>query len=85
MKRFSNALHAQNGACNLTPLTRSLAAAVAECLDEGGTPDTDIACRLIAHQIAHLFSLHEFDHQYEYERAMNECRARAQEATCVTA
>ena len=52
---------AQGGACNLTPLARSLHKAVAQVIEEGGAPQSDPAVRLIAHQMAFLTGTNGWD------------------------
>lgn len=73
MKRNEIARIAQAGACNPVPLARGLAEAIQEVRDAGGDPRQDAACRLIVHQMAHLFGLHEIDNEPGvYSLLMNE-------------
>lgn len=63
MNRFEIAKIAQDGACNPIPLARGLQQAIYEIRDAGGDTNAilkDPACRLIVHQLAHLFNVLDF-------------------------
>jgi len=75
MNRFETAKIAQAGACNPIPLSRGLQQAIYEIRDAGGDTNAileDPACRLIVHQLAHLFRTHQFD---DYSEAMDQVEA----------
>lgn len=79
MKRFKDALFIQEGACNPVAVTNSLVRAMKEI--ETGTEDIlqDPACRLIAHQLAHLFKTSALDHElFVYSQAIEECKKEAE-------
>lgn len=80
MNRFQTAKIAQDGACNPIPLARGLQQAIYEIRDAGGDTNTilnDPACRLIVHQLAHLFRTYPFE---DYAEAMNEVEAKCNES-----
>ncbi len=80
MNRFQTAKIAQDGACNPTPISRGLQQAIYEIRDAGGDTNTilnDPACRLIVHQLAHLFRVNDFE---DYSEAMSEVEAKCNES-----
>lgn len=80
MNRFEIAKIAQDGACNPIPLARGLQQAIYEIRDAGGDTNAilkDPACKLIVHQLAHLFRTHQFE---GYAEAMNEVEAKCNES-----
>lgn len=76
MNRFELAKVAQGGACNPIPLSRGLQQAIYEVRDAGGDTNAilnDAACRLVVHQLAHLFRIVEIDTSLgEYARLLEE-------------
>lgn len=80
MNRFETAKIAQDGACNPIPLSRGLQQAIYEIRDAGSDTNiilNDPACRLIVHQLAHLFRTHPFE---DYVEAMNEVETKCNES-----
>lgn len=80
MNRFETAKIAQGGACNPIPLARGLQQAIYEIRDAGGDTNAileDPACRLIVHQLAHLFRTDPFE---DYAEAMNEVENKCNES-----
>ena len=64
----------QNGACNITALSRVLVKAIDECRDENKTPCLDEAVRLILHQMSFVAAVYRLDDDpSEYERCMALC------------
>ena len=64
-KRYADAVSIQEGgASNVSGVALTLLDAIHETRDEGNNADHDIACRLIAHQLAFLFGVTEVDHDY---------------------
>lgn len=72
MNRFETAKIAQSGACNPIPLAKGLQQAIYEIHEAGGGTNAileDPACRLIVHQLAHLFETGKLDYDHaEYTR-----------------
>lgn len=60
-QRFVNARIAQSGASNSFRVATALVEAIRECQAASVTPAGDPACRLIAHQLAHLFNVDAFN------------------------
>lgn len=73
-KRDENALFIQGGACNTLAITNSLLEAIKECRAEGKIDALDPACRLICHQLAHLFRTLKIDLEpLEYANLTQAC------------
>lgn len=77
-KRYHNALAIQDGASNVSGITWSLLDAIKETREEGNDADLDVACRLIAHQLAFLFGVGDVDDNYD--ELIKECRDYAKTA-----
>ena len=79
MKRHRDALAIQGGACNPIAITNSLLAAIREVMASEGYTGTmqvrsDPAVRLIAHQLAFLLDVREFDDGLlAYSKAVTAC------------
>ncbi len=80
--RFSAALLIQEGACNPSGITHALLSAIQELHAENADTPTicnDPAVRLIAHQLAWILNLREFDRDLDdYGRALDACREKSQ-------
>ena len=80
--RFSDALFIQEGACNPSGITHALLSAIQELHAENADTPTicnDPAVRLIAHQLAWILNLREFDRDLDaYGRALDVCREQRQ-------
>ena len=80
--RFSDALFIQEGACNPSGITHALLSAIQELHAENADTPTicnDPAVRLIAHQLAWILRLSEFDRDLDaYGRALDTCREKSQ-------
>lgn len=80
--RFSAALLIQEGACNPSGITHALLSAIQELHAENADTPTicnDPAVRLIAHQLAWILNLSEFDRDLDaYGRALDACREKSQ-------
>ena len=77
-KRHEDALAIQRGASNPVAIARALVSACEEVVRCGeGTQREDPAVRLIAHQLASILHVAEFDDDFvAYERATTACEAR---------
>ena len=78
MKRHSDAIFIQGGACNPTAITNSILAACHEIRDngDGSTADitTDPAVRLMVHQLAFICNVPGLDNSpIEYSKALDDC------------
>ena len=80
--RFSAALLIQEGACNPSGITHALLSAIQELHAENADTPTicnDPAVRLIAHQLAWILNLREFDRDGDaYGKALDTCREMSQ-------
>ena len=80
--RFSAALLIQEGACNPSGITHALLSAIQELHAENADTPTicnDPAVRLIAHQLAWVLNLREFDRDGDaYGKALDTCREMSQ-------
>jgi hypothetical protein len=80
--RYHNALLIQEGACNPSGITHALLSAMQELHAENADTPTicnDPAVRLIAHQLAWILRLSEFDRDFgAYWRALDTCREKNQ-------
>ena len=80
--RYHNALLIPEGACNPSGITHALLSAIQELHAENADTPTiceDPAVRLIAHQLAWVFNLREFDRDLDaYGRALDTCREKSQ-------
>ena len=80
--RFSDALFIQEGACNPSGITHALLSAIQELHAENADTPTiceDPAVRLIAHQLAWILKLAEFDRDLDaYGCALDTCREKSQ-------
>ena len=80
--RYHNALLIQEGACNPSGITHALLSAIQELHAEKAdtfTIRSDPAVRLIAHQLAWILRLSEFDRDLDaYGRALDTCREKSQ-------
>jgi len=76
--RYHNALLIREGACNPSGITHALLSAIQELHAENADTPTicnDPAVRLIAHQLAWILRLSEFDRDLDaYGRALDACR-----------
>lgn len=76
MKRFQDAIHIQQGACNIRAIARALANAADEAAHAGQQPKDDPAVRLIVHQLAFLCGAGEIDDDMTlYGRLVDACGA----------
>lgn len=79
MSRHHDALAIQQGACNPVAVTKRLHDHVQAMFQSGAdwqSIRSDAALRLIAHQLAYLFSTSSLDGAGgDYERCIDECRA----------
>jgi hypothetical protein len=78
--RFDDALFAQAGACNPVALANALVTHLKAAKEEGNGTDAarrDPACRLIAHQLAHLMGIEFGFPGNEHEECVQACIARA--------
>lgn len=86
MKRFSDAIAIQEGACNPSGIAYSLLDAIAEARQEGCDACSDPAVRLIAHQLAYILNVREIDTSLDvWSSLMDKCRtAVARHGTTAT-
>lgn len=73
--RFEDALAIQMGASNVSGITRTLVKAIDSAREDQVQAENDVACRLIAHQLAFLFAVDDVNENYEY--LTEECNERA--------
>lgn len=80
--RYHNALFIHEGACNPSGITHALLSAIHELHAENADTPTicnDPAVRLIAHQLAWILNLREFDRDLDaYGCALDTCREKSQ-------
>ena len=80
--RYHNALLIHEGACNPSGITHALLSAIQELHAENADTLTicnDPAVRLIAHQLAWILNLREFDRDLDaYGCALDTCREKSQ-------
>lgn len=80
-KRHKDAIFIQGGACNPTPIAKTLWDACLEASREGKVPREDAAVRLIAHQLAFILETRDIDFApLTYARLVKECEERQGEA-----
>ena len=80
-KRHKDAIFIQGGACNPTPIAKTLWDACLEASREGKIPREDAAVRLIAHQLAFILNIREIDGTADvYGQLVKECEEKEGEA-----